>query len=101
MGQAIAKLQNWYYCDFLYIWINFQDYVHYNGDVITIARTTPKEGGFTKTMMGKYKVVKGKLSNLTSDDLKSWENPKEWFAAEQIYHLRMMLNAKREKEELE
>lgn len=86
MGRHIWEKQNWVRWNPVMM-LNFHDYGYRDGSVLTIVRYNPKKG-WTREMLGKYRVINGEILPLKSDDKKPDEKPHTWWTPERLIKLR-------------
>jgi len=90
MAKHQWQKQNWYRWNGN-LWVNFHDYGHSNGSVLTIVRF--REGGKgwvnpSTNTLGKYRTINGVEKKFRKDDLYKGENPDEWWDWERLVSLR-------------
>ena len=93
MAKHQWQKQNWYKWNGN-LWVNFNEYGHYDGSVLTIVRF--REGGKgwvhpSTITLGKYRTFKGIEMKFRKVDLYKNENPDEWWAWERLVTLRKAL----------
>jgi hypothetical protein len=98
MGRASSVIPNWYYWPEMYCWVNFEDRTYWDGTVITIVRTSPTPNR-SRTLCGKYKIIKCKVMSLNADEIWEDEDPDRWIDAQSLYRIRMSLSKLSREEE--